>query len=202
MKKTNSVKCLLLILVILSLFTQCKKSVEDLLGTQTSTVTFYNRAYTPVDITVNGVAKTIPAGGSVKYTANANESATGSATTSGKTATGSQLGVLMTWSWTSLFFPPGGGNIDYMLDVPSTYFFLNLKNVSTKNIQKVYVNYGYANQSTENILIPNDGLTYGIGYYLAFTNSNVRAESASGFWYWNPVSLSFLNNQSITLTAN
>jgi len=202
MKKINGVIRLLMLVVVLSLFTQCKKTVEDLLGTQTGSITFYNRSFTPADITVNGVAKTIPPGGSVKYTGNAYESATGSAVTLGKTATGTQLGALMTWSWSSLFFPSGGGNIDYMLDVPSTYFYLNLKNVSTKQVQKVFVNYGYANQSTENILIPNDGLTYGIGYYLAFTNSNVRAESTSAIWYWNPLILSFSNNQSITLTAN
>lgn len=202
MKKINSIIRFLLIVGILSLFTQCKKSLEDLVGPQTSTVTFYNPTFTTVDITVNGESKSIPAGGSVKYTGNASEIVIGSASTSGKTASGNRLGELITFTWSSLYYPAGGNNIDYMLDVPSAYFFLKLKNVSAKNIQKVYVNYGYVNQSTENILIPTDGLTYSIGYYLAFTNTNVRAESSSSYWYWNPVSLSFTNNQSATLTAN
>ena len=193
---------MLLILAVLSVFTQCKKTVEDLLGTQTGTVTFYNPTSTTVSITVDGVAKTIPVGGSVKYTGKSNEVVTGNATTSGTTSSGNILGELITFTWTSLYYPSGGSNINYYLDIPSAYFFLKLKNVSTKNVQKVYVNYGYANQSLANILIPNDGLTYTVGYYLAFTNSNVRLESASTFWFWSPLSLSFTNNQSITLTAN
>jgi hypothetical protein len=79
---------------------------------------------------------------------------------------------------------------------------LKVINTSTKPILKLYVNYGLVAQTLDNITIPNDGLTYTLGYYQAYSNSNVRAENGTTFWNWNPLNLPFTNNQVKILTAN
>lgn len=189
-----------LLLSFVVFFSQCKKDIAALLN-PTSTITFINPTFTTVDITFNGETKTIAPGTSVKFTGTADASASGSASTSGKTTTGSQVGLMMTWT-ISEYFPASNGNLDYTLNVGSNYFFLKVINQSpTLSIQKIYSNYGLVAQTVDNISIPNNGTTYYIGYYPAYTNSNVRAENGANYWYWNPLNLPFTNNQSKTLTA-
>jgi hypothetical protein len=188
-----------LLLSFIVFFSQCKKDLESLLNPN-STVTFINPTYTTISINFNGESKTIPAGGSAIFTGTANTSSYGSAQTSGQTTSGTQVGALMTWT-ISQAFPSGNGNIDYTLNIGSDYFFLKVINQSSVTIQKIYVNYGLVTQTLDNISIPNNGTTYNIGYYKAYTNSNVRAESGATYWYWNPLSLPFNNNQSKVLTA-
>ena len=84
----------------------------------------------------------------------------------------------------------------------TNYFYLKLVNSSAAPITKLYVNYGLQAQTLDNITIPNDGKTYSIGYYSAYSNSNARAENATSYWYWASLSLANTQNQSITLTAN
>lgn len=198
--KPRSILLVLLLFTVLCVFTQCKKAIEDLIN-PTGTVKFINPTFTTIDITFNGESKSILPGGSVSYTSTAGTYASGNASTSGKTSIGSQVGLMMTWSLSETF-PSGGDTLDYTLNVGSNYFYLKIQNVSTKSIQKVYSNYGLVGQTVENISIPNNGITYDIGYYQAFSNSNVRAESGTTIWNWNPLNLVFTNNQSKTLIAN
>lgn len=209
MKKTlltRKIKRMFFIVLLIAgsgLFTQCKKDLENLIVPKTtSTVTVYNPTYTTIDIVFNGESRSIAPGGSSVFTDDEGTYATGSASTSGKTTSGAQVGLLMTWNSIGITFPTAGTNYDYTLNISGTYFFLKMQNLSTKTISKVYVNYGLVSQTVDNISIPNNGTTYSLGYYLAYTNSNVRAESGATYWYWNPLSLSFTNNQSTTLVAN
>lgn len=185
------------------LFTQCKKDLEDLIIVDTtSTITVHNPTYTTIDLYFNGETRTIAAGGSTVFTDDEGVYATGNASTSGKTTSGTQVGLLITWNNMGAYFPSAGSNYDYTLNIDGSYFFLKMQNISTKTISKVYVNYGLLSQTVDNISIPNNGTTYNLGYYQAFTNSNTRAESGATYWYWNPLNLSFTNNQSKTLVAN
>lgn len=169
---------------------------------KTSTITFTNPAFTPIDITFNGQTKTAPVGGNAIFSGSENSTGTGTASTSGKTSSGTQVGLLLTWNNVTLTFPAAGTNLNSPLNVGSEFFFLKMKNTSSYAIQKVYVNFGLQNQSVDNISIPNDGITYSLGYYKAYTNSNVRAESGNIYWSWDPLNLSNTNNQSMTLSAN
>lgn len=171
-------------------------------GGQTSTITFMNPTFTPIDITFNGQNKTAPVGGSAVFTGTANAAKTGNASTSGKTSNGTLIGLPIVWNNINLSFPAAGGNLNYTLNIGPDFFFLKMVNTSTLAIQKVYVNYGLQSQTLDNISIPNNGNTYGTGYYKAFSNSNVRAENGNIFWFWNPLNLPFTNNQSKTVQAN
>jgi len=60
----------------------------------------------------------------------------------------------------------------------------------------------------DNIIIYNTGVTYRIGYYRAFTNTEVRAywqDMPTWYYYWiqgTHFSLPFTNNQSVVLWAS
>lgn len=190
----------LVLFSVMLLFTQCKKSIEDLVNPK-GTLTVINPTFTTIDITVNGDYRSIAPGTSVKFSGTAYALATGTASTAGKTTSGNVVGSVMNWNINE-YFPGDGGNLDLTLNVGSDYFFLKVQNVSTLSIQKVYVNYGLVGQTLDNISIPNNGITYSLGYYHAYSNSNVRAESSSSYWYWNPLNLPFGNNQVKTLLAN
>lgn len=189
-----------LLVSITLLNTNCKKALEDIINPK-GKIIYSNPTATTISLNINGETRSIAPGGSTEFTGTASALATGTASTSGKSASGSVIGKVMTWNIND-YFPAGGGSIDYALNVGSEYFFLKVINVSTKVIQKLYVNYGLIGQTLDNITIPNDGLTYTLGYYDAYINSNVRAESGVTFWFWNPLGLPFTNNQVKTLTAN
>jgi len=199
MKLKNLLTVALLCSVIL-FTTNCKKAIEDIVNPK-GKITYSNPTPTTITLVANGQTKTIPPGGSVEFTGISSEVVSGTATTSGKTASGNIIGVVMTWNIYD-YFPSGGGSIDYAMNVGSEYFYLKVINTSSKVIQKIYVNYGLLGQTLDNITVPNDGLTYTLGYYNAYSNSNVRAESGTTYWFWNPLNLPFSNNQIKTLTAN
>jgi hypothetical protein len=169
-------------------------------GNGQSTITFINPAFTPIDITFNGENKTAPIGGKAVFSGPQNTIKTGNASTSGKTSQGTQVGLFLSWDF-SISFPVSGSNIDYTLDVSSDYFFLKMINNSSFSITQVYVNYGLQSQTFDNITIQNNGSTYSLGYYKAFTNSNVRAEDGQHIWSWNQLNLHFTKNQAITVQA-
>lgn len=169
---------------------------------QTSTITFTNPVYTPIEITFNGQTKTAPVGGNAVFSGSANTSGTGTASTSGKSSSGTQVGLLLTWNNFTMTFPAAGTNLNSPLNVGSEFFFLKMKNTSSYSLQKVYVNYGLQSQTVDNVSIPNDGAIYNLGYYKAYTNSNIRAESGNNYWSFNSLNLSFTNNQSTILSAN
>lgn len=169
-------------------------------GTSTSTITYVNASFTAINITVNGAAKTIAAGSNVVYTGTPNAAATGIASTSGKTTSGTIVGNTISWALSNVF--PASGNSTSTLNVGGDSFFLKVKNTSSKPITKLYVNYGLTNQTLDNVTIANDSQAYGLGYYKAYSNSNVRAENATTYWSWNSFGLTAAQNQSVTVTAN
>jgi len=177
-------------------------------GPQTATINYVNNSHTTMTITVNGVTKTAAAGQKAGFTGNPGASATGTATTSGKSSSGIVIGETVNWNISNTF--PSSGSTDVNLNVSSSLFFLRMRNTGTKTLTPVYVNYGLNSQSVDNVVIPPDGVTYPLGYYKAFTNGNVRAYwqgQPSQYSYWNqgPTSgqgiytLPFTNNQSVTL---
>jgi len=173
-------------------------------GVGNTSITFENPAFTPITITLGGATQTIQPSAKVSFQGKAGSQTTFNASTSGRTSTGDIVGLEITWS-SSINFP-NSGNTNYPLNVSSNIFFLIVKNNSIRKINKVLVNYQLQSGTTENLAIPNDKQSYRLGYYKAFSNSNVRFENTDVNWYWqfnsSDLRLPFTQNQFITLNAN
>jgi len=171
-------------------------------------LTFNNPLFTDIEITVYGHGTQIAEpGGSAVFNFPSNPgSITYHAETSGQTTSGSQVGLLMEWDYTHNF----SGQSSYTLNLITTsdYFFIYVQNSSAHVFTPFYVNYGTSYQTTDNILLPNNGVTYRTGYYRAFTDTEVRAywqDIPSSYYYWIQgvnFTLPFTNNQSILLWAS
>ncbi len=167
------------------------------------TITLGNKGFTEITATLNSVTKTIPAGGTAVFQGSASASASYTAETSGKTTSGTQVGLKLTWTNTTTF--PASGNKTIDLVVSKDYFFISFTNNSSKTINKLIVNKGLTSETTDNIVIATGGTKFAIGYYRAFSNTIVRAEESGGsFWEWSPAQLNlpFTENQSVSLVAN
>ena len=145
------------------MFSSCKKSNRQ------STITYVNDTHTPINITVNGAGKTIAVRSSASYVANVGTQAVVTASTSGS------YGATITWSFTDNFPASGGDNLSKPLDVDASYFYLEIINAYIAPTAAVIVNLGLASQTSDAVTIPNNGNTYGIGYYLAFSNTVIKA---------------------------
>ncbi len=191
------------------MFNQCSSTLSLSSGagspanSTNTTLTFNNTAFTPVSVVIGADTKIVQPGATVVFSGSKGAAAIGSASTSGTTTTGTQVGLKISWNINTTF--PSSGNTTTNLDVNGDLFFVKLTNVSAKQIVKIYSNYGLSDQTLDNLSIPNNGTEYSIGYYKAFSNSNVRAEAADGtFWTWNSstLALTFKNNQVVSLKAN
>jgi hypothetical protein len=168
-------------------------------GTKTSTLTYINNAQTAISFIANNQTQSIAAGASLVFTGTPGATFAATATTSEKTSTGTQVGQQISWTLNTTF--PSSGDLPNKLDVPSDYFFLKIVNKDILPMTKLYVNYGLTAQTLDNITIPNDGLSYNIGYYKAYTNSNARAENGNTYWYWSNLNLTGTINQICTATG-
>ncbi len=167
-------------------------------------ITFNNMVYTDIDITISGYGtKIAPPGGNVTFTLSGNPgSFTYHAETAGYTTGDIRIGELVVWDYTKDV--SGLLSVTYNLNVSSTLFYLRIQNSGTVDLGPLYVNYGTTAQTIDNIVIPKGGDTYRIGYYEAYTNTQVRA-----YWYGTSFStqwdqgvdftLPFTVNQTVTL---
>ena len=170
-------------------------------NTQT-TLRYINNSSTRMDITLNGVSRTIPPGSSQSFTGTAGTLATGFAQTSGQTAQGQTVGQIMEWNLSNTF--PASGTFSVNLNVGSNYFFLRIRNQGSRNLSGLTVNFGLTTETFDNINIPNDGQVYDIGYYRAWTNTQVRAtlQGTTFYTFWDQgvhFTLPFTQNQSTLL---
>ena len=149
-------------------------------------ITFNNNTYTQIDMTVTGLASyDIPAGGNHTFHYDNNPGSINIyGTTSGKTNTGNPIGE-------TLYFiinnhtTTGYNSHTFELNILSDYFFMYMSNNGPVSVGPLYVNYGTADQTYDNISIPNDGVKYSIGYYKALSGNNIRAYiNAVDYYYW------------------
>lgn len=169
--------------------------------------TFYlvNTTYTTMSITAQGQSpKSIMRGDTAAFVYSSNPGTVSfTATTSGITKQGNQVGLLLDWSNT--YEVSAKKSYLSRLVVSSEYFMLYLKNSGVSTFCNLKVNAGLQNETTDNILLPPDGVVYSIGYYKAFTNTEITMENqnSSGdviYWKYNEqFTLPFTENQSITL---
>lgn len=168
-------------------------------------VTFNNPVFTDIYITINNDTRLIEPEGSVTFYGLSGNSFSYSAYTSGKTTSGNQVGLLITWNNT---IEISGGTASYNLVINNTVFFLYIRNYGTHTLTPLYVNYGLSNQSMDNVVIPNNNTTYRLGYYRAFSDTQVRAyyqDLTNYYTYWNQgthFNLPWSQNQHVTLVNN
>ncbi|GEM_PF-5619490 len=165
------------------------------------TLTFTNPLYTDIDITVSGAgSKTAAVGGSAVYTFSSNPGTISfSAQTSGKSSNGTQIGLKMSWS--------GSDDVSslsdktYNLILTSDYFFLYLQNNGGANLNPIYVNYDTQDQTVDDVVIPNDNKVYPMGYYKAFSSTEIVAlfQGKSDGVKWSNINFPGTDNQAITL---
>lgn len=143
-------------------------------------IVYKNNTFTPVNITFSTATsietKTIAAGKSYTTYGKYGDSIITKATTQG--------GYGEKVNWTNLTRKyPVRDTIQVDINLPSTYFYLFVRNNTTEPLRNVYVNY-HTDYETLDILPIPVHVTYGIGYYKLFTNSNVRLEADTTFHYW------------------
>jgi len=167
-------------------------------------VIFHNTVFTDISVTIGSVTKTILVNDSVTFVFAANPGTFSyTATTSGKTTGGSVVGKVINWA---------GSNIDVAgltekrinLVVSSLSFFIYLTNNGSHTLTPFYVNYGLTSQTMDNIVIPPDNIKYRIGYYSAYTNTQIRAywQGTTTYAYWNQgtqFTLPWTTNQYVNL---
>ena len=172
-----------------------------------SAIMYTNNTYTPITINVNGTTKTIPAGTSAAFAGQYASQAVMTANTTGNSGSlansnpSGLVGMTLNWSRTDSF--PITDTLRIPLNVGPTYFFLRMQNNDPKNIIDFYVNISFpgpGEQVFQDVTIPNNGVVYDMGYYLAFSSSNVQVQTSDSRVIWKAVSLPFTNNQSCTIS--
>ena len=101
----------------------------------------------------------------------ANNVYSGTTASTGKTCSGTQVGLPVSWTLNGNF--PGSGTMTTRLDVSADYFFVKLVNQSGKPITKRCSNCQASAQAMENLTIPSNTRMYLLDYYKAYINSNL-----------------------------
>lgn len=121
--------------------------------------------------------------------------------TSGKNIYDEQVGLLIYWTLELNF--DYYGHITFSMS--DDLVFLNISNNSNSDFNYFMVNRGSEYESFEEVFIPNDGITYGTGYYLANSGMEVRAYSGEGYVTWKDgysFNIPWENNQEVDLNSD
>lgn len=164
---------------------------------------FNNPTWTDIEIEVNSETKTIPVDGYVLYGQINNTSMSYYAITSGETSTGEQIGLEIYWDTTEEPI----NLLEYSswnLVITDDYVFFNVTNSGPDDLYPFEVNSGTNDETTDYIIIENDGVTKKTGYYYAYDNMEVRAYKYSNqseyvYWLESNFVLPWENNQGVFL---
>jgi hypothetical protein len=180
-----------------------KQELTEAAAAKYSYISFTNTTYTRTAFVFNNQTKYADPGNVVNYYGFLNQNANGTATTYGTNSNGDQLGLTMSSNFNYTFPATIATGFNQNFFINNSSFFLRIRNTHlTQNITQIIINQGLTSQRTENITIPNNGTTYGIGYYSAFTNSNVRVILGNGTIIdYTGLGLPFSTNQQFTLSV-
>ena len=164
-----------------------------------------NVLYTDLSFTLAGVLHTVTSNTSSVFTLSVNPGTLSwSASTSGKTTTGTQVGGMVTWNYSWDVSTAFGDTITPV--VGSGSFFLLISNQGNTTLGPVYVNYGNSYyQTIDYISLPKSATTYRLGYYHAASGGQVRAYWSSPtttYTYWTEgthFTFPWVTNQTVTL---
>jgi len=139
-------------------------------------------------------------GGNVTYSGTYGTSTNANAYTSGLSSTGTQFGLKITWSLSDPFPASGTSNINLYVNSNDFYLYI-INNNASYATNTLYVNYSLTAQTVDYVDVPNNGVKYGIGYYSAYTNTEIYILSnPTGTSWTNYPSFSFITNQYYTIT--
>lgn len=157
-------------------------------------VLFTNEVFTEISIEVSGKdARTIPVDGSTTYYFSTNPGTlTFYAETAGRTTSDDLIGLNIVWDYS--YDVTGLETFERNLIITEDYFFIYFRNNGLHNLHEFYVNYGNSYQTYDNIYLPADNVLYRIGYYRAFSNTEVRA-----YWYNTSTWENWIQGQDFTL---
>ncbi len=167
---------------------------------------FYNQMYTDIEVTLTGYGtqtvapmqttsfELLKSDGSYFYRG----------TTSGHTNQGDVVGLVLE-GYDTINMVGSENTIDFYYN--DSFFFLMMKNIGSVELGPLYVNYQQSAQTMDQVVIPNDSVTYNIGYYEAYNNTMVAAYwlNQSYYSYWQHgqnFTLPWADNQSVTLINN
>jgi len=174
----------------------------------TTYISYINNTFTPITLSINGASQVIPVGQSVAISGTYGTVATGTATTSGSASSlgidigGGVIGLAINWAINDTFPPVATDTLKNPLGVGATYFFLRMANKSGLNIINYTVDNTLADSTAQEVTVPNTGITYNLGYYLASPSSNVLATLSNGSSVSASIPLPFTSNQAYTVTIN
>jgi hypothetical protein len=180
-----------------------KRELTEAAAAKYSYISFTNTSYTRTAFFFNNQTKYADPGNGVTFYGFLNQNAVGTATTYGTTSNGNQLGYSMTSNLNYNFPAIIATGFNQNFFIGNGFFFLRIRNTHlSQNITQIIVNQGLSTQKTENVTIPNNGTLYGIGYYNAYSNSNVRIILANGTIIdYTGLGLPFTNNQQLSLSV-
>jgi hypothetical protein len=167
-----------------------------------NSIEFKNNSASPIYIKLDGKIDTISALSSYIYTARAKSRVTVKPYTYWTNTKGTILGRRIEWTVDTVIH--SDGNFIYPLNVNTNYFFLKVINTSNANINYITVNGANPDQKdVVNIKIPNDGVTYYIGYFPVFYNTRIEIWNTTNYYLqWNNgnnVTFNNVYNQTLTL---
>lgn len=168
---------------------------------------FKNMLYTDISIEVDGYgSKVIVPGETVTFKIDKDDQSYHyEAETYGTTASGAQIGLAVDWQRTRDI---SGDSYTTNLITNNDLFFLKMRNNGYHESSPLYVNYGFSDQTMDNITIPGNGVLYNTGYYKAYSGTRVQAnwkDMPSDYTYWQQGShfhFPWTDNQSVTLLNN
>ncbi len=163
---------------------------------------FTNNMPSEAEVTIGNQTKLLPSNSQLHFARFDENSVSSYIETSGKDLNGEQTGILLYWDLRIDF----SEYYYYILDLPSELIFFNMTNNSNTNITHFLVNYRDPDfESFEEVIIPNDRMKYGIGYYFANNDMEIRAYSPGGYTNWidgEDFDIPWTINQFVDLSFN
>ena len=165
-------------------------------------VRLISQMVTDAEVSIGSQTNTLPANSYIQFAMFNKRSDFCHIETSGKDANGKQTGLLIFWdsmvNLTEYYY--------YTFGLSNELVFFNVSNKSNIDFTHFMVNCWNPDfESLEEVFIPNDGIKYGIGYYLANTGMEVRAYSPGGYTSWidnDSFDIPGTDNQFVNLSFN
>lgn len=172
-----------------------------------SSITYTNHTYTPIYFTYAGQSQIIDTGKSITITGSVGTVAKPVAYTSLTDSSGVAMGNVITWNMTDSF-PDGAGALNKSLTVQAGMVFIQMvNNTASDTIRGMHVNDADTTYPVNFVLIPNNGHTYGMGYYTCTPPLYLLARNyySTMSWNWSYTHIGdipYVTNAMITVTAH
>jgi len=184
------------LMTALSVLLFCRCEVLD----TTTDLEITNNTHTQADVLLNGRDRYyIEPGKTLVLEVEKGVEITYHATSCRKKPVGDCTGIQLLWEET---VTPTGKTFPIALDYNTDYVYVRVKNTSNTNLGGITVHYANGANNYSSIDLPNDGITYGTGYFKTQDMSKITAGiyGTLGNVTWTDITPPNTKNQSILLT--